>query len=104
MSLRLACAAAAYAEKISSAAGPGECDRDLRRAEHRQHDREHATLAERALHLDATAVRLDDVLGNRQAEARALHLAREPIVDAIELLEDALVLALRDADAVVLHG
>ena len=48
------------------------------------------------------AVGAHDVLDDGEAEARALLLPGEPIVDAVELLEDALVLGARDAAAVVL--
>ena len=50
------------------------------------------------------AVGSHDVLGDGEAEARALLGAREAIVDAIELLKNALVLAGGNAQAVVLDG
>ena len=46
-------------------------------------------------------MRLDDVADDGQAEAAALLLAVEAVVDAVEALEDAAVLAARDAGAVV---
>ena len=56
-----------------------------------------------ALHLDAAAVRLDDVLHDREPEAAALDVVHQAAADAVELLEDLLLLARRDADAVVAH-
>jgi hypothetical protein len=59
--------------------------------------------ARRALEQDAPAVRAHDVLDDREAEAAALARAREPVVDAVELVEDAAVLAARNPAAVVAH-
>src|SRR5690242_13765903 len=60
--------------------------------------------AGRAVELDAAAMSADDVLDDRKPQAGTLGLSGETIVDAIELLEDALVLRVRNARAVVLHG
>ena len=54
--------------------------------------------------LHPPAVRAHDVLDDREAEPGAFALAREAIVQAVEFLEDALVLGLRNAGAVVRDG
>src|SRR4051812_23208877 len=64
-------------------------------------DAEGAAFSFLALHLDAAAVRLDDPLGDGEAEARALGVAREEVVRPVEALEDALALMRPDPDAVV---
>ena len=56
-----------------------------------------------ALELNAPVVRAHDVLHDGEPQAAALALAREAVVDAVELLEDAAVLDARDAVAVVGH-
>src|SRR5919201_871610 len=68
----------------------------------RQHQGEGAAIAAVALHVDVPAVRLHDVLDDGKAEAGALALPREPVVDSIELLEDPFVLRGLDTLAVVL--
>ena len=55
----------------------------------------------RAVDLHAPVVGPHDVLDDGEAQAAALALAREAVVDAVELLEDAPVLDARDALAVV---
>jgi hypothetical protein len=60
-------------------------------------------VARGTLDLDLAAVRPHDVLDDAQPQTAALLLARKPIVHAIELEEDALVLGHRDALPVVLH-
>ena len=69
----------------------------------RQDDAERRALALARSRPDAAAVGAHDVLDDGEAEAAALPLAREPVVDAVELVEDAPVLAARDAVAVVGH-
>src|SRR5687768_17112381 len=58
----------------------------------RQDERKGAALTGRAVELDAAAVRADHVLHDGQPETRPFAFARKPVVDAIKLLEDALVL------------
>lgn len=53
---------------------------------------------------DCAAVDGDGVADNRQAEPRAAHLARTPLVDAVEAFEDVGQVLLFDADAVVGEG
>ena len=54
----------------------------------RQDERERGALALAGLHLDATAVVLGDVAGDREPEPRAAGLARATRVHAVEALED----------------
>ena len=68
-----------------------------------QHQRERAALARAALDLDAPAVRAHDLIHQRQPEPGALHVVHQPGLDAHELLEDALLIRRRDADAAVRH-
>src|SRR5690606_23167750 len=69
----------------------------------RKDERERAATPLGALELHAPTVSPHHVLHDGEAEARALTLAREAIVHPVELLEDALVLDLGDARAVVAH-
>src|SRR5712691_2224823 len=73
----------------------------LRSCGHRHVQREAAALARTALDLHAPAVRLRDVLDERQAHPAAPAALRLTPSDAIELLEDSLGLARRNADALV---
>src|SRR6185295_19824534 len=65
-------------------------------------DPERRALAEPARDLDLAAVRLGDVLDDREAEPGPPLLAGAPLVDPIEALEDARQGLLRDPDAGVL--
>src|SRR5580692_11282110 len=65
---------------------------------------EGAAPAGRAVHLDAAAVGAHHVLHDGEADAGALLLPRQEVVDAVELLEDPLVLVAGDPLAVVAHG
>src|SRR6218665_818667 len=65
----------------------------------RQGHREGRAGAERAFDLDRAAVRLDKVLGDVQAQAHAR--CQQAVADAHELVEDALLVLLGDADAAV---
>src|SRR5262249_45217456 len=67
-------------------------------------EREGGPASELALELDPPAMGPHDVLDDRESQSRPLFLSRQTVVDAVELLEDALVLGLRDAAAVVLDG
>jgi hypothetical protein len=49
-------------------------------------------LAHSGFHPDAGAMRLDDVLGDGQAQARAADVTRPRCIDAVEAPEDALLL------------
>src|SRR5437763_262600 len=68
----------------------------------REDDREGAALAEGAAQLDATALRLGQPLGERQAEAGALVALGRAAVDLLELDEQLVEVLRRDADAGVL--
>ncbi len=50
---------------------------------------------------EGAVLALDDVGGDGQAETRAAGFARARLIDAVEALEDAAAVGLRDADAVV---
>ena len=65
---------------------------------------ERGALALVRLHPDLAAVVGGDVADDRQAETGAAGLAAAGPVDPVEALEDALEVALGDADAVVGHG
>ena len=67
----------------------------------RQADGEGGAVADLAGGLDAALHGLDQVLDDRQAQAGAAQLARTRLVHAVEALEDARQVGLRDADAVV---
>src|SRR3546814_5542257 len=60
-------------------------------------------LADAALQFQRTAVHLDQCLGERQAEARALVLAVQRAVDLPELAQGRRNVLVRHADAVVAH-
>src|SRR3954462_1222505 len=72
-----------------------------RRRRRGKQDAEGAAFADSRVQLDAAAVRLDDLLGDGQAQPGALGLAREQVVAAVEALEDALAVLRPDAGAVV---
>ena len=55
------------------------------------------------LDLDPAAVHLREALDQRQAEARAAHVARAAAVHLAELLEDQVLVVAADADAAVDH-
>ena len=57
-----------------------------------------------ALHLDVTAVQIDDLLHVGQAETRPPEFSAAGFVYAVEPLEDAVEIAVRNADAAVLDG
>ena len=61
-------------------------------------------LAERRFDPDATAVHLDDLLGDGEAEAGPALRLGVGVVDLMELLEDAAQLLSRNAGASVGHG
>src|SRR5581483_6785611 len=63
--------------------------------------RECRAVARPARHFDAAAVGLHDVRHDGQTEPRAFDVVNETAADAIELLEDLLLLARLDPDAVV---
>src|SRR5712691_13116363 len=77
--------------------------RDSRRRSDRHRELERRAFAQLAFHPDAAAMQLDDLLRDREAEARADHRVRlgalEPFV-ACEHLADVLG---RNADAVIAH-
>ena len=83
--------------------GPSPLSRaeSRRRGRDRQGERERRPAALLGLDPDPAAVLLDDVAGDRQAEARAAAPDARP-VDLVEPLEDPRLVGLRDADAVVL--
>ena len=70
----------------------------------RQGERERRSAADLALDPDPPAVQLHDPLRERQAEPRALALARVVRPHLAELLEDQLVILLVDSDAVIDHA
>jgi hypothetical protein len=74
-----------------------------RRAAEGMREDERGPGARLALEPHLAAVRLDHVLDDRQAEARAPLLARARLVHPVEPLEDPLLGFLRDARAVVGH-
>src|SRR2546427_4183711 len=90
-----------------SALRPGARDRLRggagRLAFQRQPDGEGAACPGLALNHDAPAVHLHDVLHDRQPQPAPLHLVHQPRPDAVEAVEDLLLLGARDADAVVAH-
>ena len=59
---------------------------------HRQRERERAPRAEPAVDRHAAALQLDELLHQRQAEARAAELAARGAVDLAELVEDQRVM------------
>src|SRR5213592_1049268 len=67
----------------------------------RNPERERAPLARLALDADLAAVRLGDLLGDRQADAAAAGLLHRRAAAAEELLEDLGLLGLRDTQAAV---
>src|SRR5438874_322734 len=69
----------------------------------RKKDAEGAAFAEAGVQLDLAAVCLDDFLGDGEAQAGALGLARKQVVAAVEALEDPLPILRADPGAVVLH-
>src|ERR1700741_3908126 len=69
---------------------------------YRQRDGESGPLARRALKADGAAVQLDEALGERQAEPRALGLLGVVAPDLLELLEHRGLVLGCDADAGVL--
>ncbi len=62
-----------------------------------------APLARRALHPELPAVQLDELFGQRQAQARPFPLLRVHAADLLELLKDPLLVLWGDADARVPH-
>src|SRR5262245_54256899 len=64
----------------------------------RQREGECRALAERALHRDLTIHRLHEVLHDREPEPGAAERTRARAVDAVEALEDARCVLVRDAD------
>src|SRR6516162_616824 len=74
------------------------------RIEERHGDMELRTDPYLALDPNAPAVSLNEMLGNRQAEARASGLAGARHVHAIKALEDARLIGLRNADARIADG
>ncbi len=71
------------------------------RVDGREDDAEGRAAPRRALELDAAVVGSDDVLDDGQPEAAPVAHPREAVVDAVELVEDAPVLDVRDPLAVV---
>src|SRR2546426_6418832 len=100
---------------IGSALRPGAGPRGGRRgdlrgrraagrpAPQRQAERERAPLSRLALDHDAAAVHAHDMLHDRQTETASLDLVHQPRADAMEAVEDLLLLGARDTDAVVAH-
>ena len=85
--------------------GPG-CTRSLgprARNLHVEHDHEAASLALLARDADGAAHQLDQALGDRHPQARALNLVRERAFLARERVEQLALEILVHADAVVLH-
>jgi hypothetical protein len=76
---------------------------ELRLRERREMQREGAALARLAFDPDVSAVAPHGVIHDRQPDAGALRAAAELLVDAVELPEDAALLAPRNADAVIAH-
>src|SRR5437763_5819544 len=64
-------------------------------------ERERRSLARRRLHVDAPMMQLDEVARQRQAEAGAAAPRPASLLGLVELVEDALQLVGRDADAFV---
>ena len=70
---------------------------------HRDAEGERAAFAFAGAHGDVAAVVGGDVADDRQAEAGAAGVAAAGPVDAVEALEDAVEVAGRNADALVVH-
>src|SRR5690348_7573348 len=64
----------------------------------RQRQGERAPLARSAVHVHVPAVSLHDMPDQREPEAAALRLVDQAVLGPIELLEDLLLFAFRDAD------
>src|SRR5207245_2063192 len=62
------------------------------------------SLADSAFHPQLSAVRLHNMLGDREAQSGATDLARARHIDAVEPLKDTLLVSLRDANPVVGDG
>ena len=73
----------------------------LRLREQGQAQRDLGPLAETAHDLDAATVRLDDGLGDGQAESDASQLPRTRLVEAVQALEDTGQLLVGDAATTV---
>src|SRR5918994_2243824 len=69
-----------------------------------QHDRERASRTRGAFDLDASAMRLDDLVHRRQTDAGAFDAARARLFAAMKLREDLASFVWRDADAAILDG
>src|SRR5882672_9451069 len=70
---------------------------------HGKRERERRSTTHLALHPQAAAVELDELSRQREAETRALALARG-VAHLAELLEDRLLVLWRDTDPGVGHG
>src|SRR5262245_1513165 len=64
---------------------------------------ERAAASEFALDSDLSLMRLDDVLDDCEAQARAFDVVDHSRADAVKLLEYPLLLVARDADSEILH-
>ena len=71
------------------------------RAGGRQCDRDRRSFARAARHFDPPLMRLDDGLGDRQAQAQALLIIAGGVAAPAETLEDPFQLLRRNADAAV---
>src|SRR2546421_3455100 len=69
----------------------------------RENQREGGALSRRRLHVDAPVVQLDEVARQREAQAGAATARAASLLGLVELVEDALQLLGRDADAPVGH-
>src|SRR5436309_943764 len=67
---------------------PFNSRRGSTRPSSRQPDMERTARAHRALHPDHSAMQLDDALADGQAYPKAVHLTREPRVDAVKRVFD----------------
>src|SRR6185503_864815 len=76
-----------------------------RRGRHveRQREREAGAGARPALHPQASAVMLDDLAADVQAEAATVRLVREAVARLMELVEDDVLVGRIDSRAIVAH-